>query len=396
MTEEQLKAGNFDFTFDLEDTVYVQLHPLEVSMQQSEPPRLVDNQYLFSVSPTARRWYELVAPKIYGAVKHKKEFCQISYSWYVRHHHTLTRMTTRRRILMQMNKLARDHVQRGYIFKIEYRTVREPGKEIDVLIRYYPGPEAKASIERIRLRTSTRRTTSFTVPAYSDGEVADVEERFIEEAPVRKAPAQPDPPAHALTPELVKRGIARQQAEKLLQQVADDQAVVDQLEWADHVVSQGQITNPPGFYVYILRNNITVPADFETAQKRELREKGEQATDALRQRRLDLEERYRQYVQAETDRYIQTYVPEGEYERLIAAKKAELLQTEGNQNIPDRLLSLMATGAVRSRLKAGIVVATFEAFCAEQEAESSGPAEPAAATPLPSDSAADTPPPFVV
>ncbi len=398
LTDEQLNDGKFDFDFDLEDVLYVQLHPMEVSMQQSQPPRLVDNEYLFSVGPSARRWYELVAPKIFGAVKHKREHCEISYSWYVRHHHTLKRHHERHRVLVQMQRIVEDHIRLGYIERVEYRAVKEPGKEIDFLIRYYPGPAAKASIERMRKRTSSRATTTFRIPAYSDGEIGNVDERFVEEPPRRKqrSPAVGD---HPLQGELVRRGIIPLQAEKLLSKIADDQPVIDQLEWGDHLVAQGQIQNPPGFYTWVLKNNISVPAEFETAGKRQAREEAQRANDAARQQRLELEERYRQYIESETDQYIQANLPEGEYDRLIAAKRDELLQTEANRLIPDRILSLMATGAVRSRVKIAIAFTTFEAFCQEQEATASPSApaaEPTPNLPPPSDPPAENSQPFVV
>ncbi len=66
LTEEELQDGKFAFNFDLEDTLYIQFHPFEVAIQESQPQRYLDNQYMFSVRPAARRWYELMAAKILG------------------------------------------------------------------------------------------------------------------------------------------------------------------------------------------------------------------------------------------------------------------------------------------------------------------------------------------
>jgi hypothetical protein len=53
-------------------------------MQKHQGQRPIDNEYLFSVSPSARRWYELLAPKIFGVVENKRNsqegFCEIRYS----------------------------------------------------------------------------------------------------------------------------------------------------------------------------------------------------------------------------------------------------------------------------------------------------------------------------
>ncbi len=143
VTDEELKDGHVSFDFDLEDTVYLLLHPNEVEMQGNQTQRPIDNEYLFSVGPSARRWYELLAPKIFGVVENRKDaeegYCEIRYSWYIKRHHTLKRHTERYRVVEQMNNLIKDHKAFGYLTKAEYRVIKEPGQEIDYIIRYYPG-----------------------------------------------------------------------------------------------------------------------------------------------------------------------------------------------------------------------------------------------------------------
>jgi hypothetical protein len=150
VTEEELTK--IEFKFDLEDVLYIKLDPLEVKMQQlqGQSQRLIDNQYLFSVKPAARRWYELMAGKIFGSVKNNSKFCEIRYSWYIKHHHTLKRYNERFRVVQQMNRVVADHFATGYLSKVEYRKSVEQGKELDFIIRYYPGEAAGESINRIR------------------------------------------------------------------------------------------------------------------------------------------------------------------------------------------------------------------------------------------------------
>lgn len=161
VTEEDLVNLNFDF--DLDDILYIKLDPLEARLQQGSDQRVYDNQYWFSVDPAARRWYELMAPKIFGTVKNKALFCEITYSWYVQHHHTLKRFYERRRVVEQMNRLVKDHLETRYLSSVDYRAVKEPDKEIDYVIRYYPGEGAGESIARIQghlheRKVLTRRT----------------------------------------------------------------------------------------------------------------------------------------------------------------------------------------------------------------------------------------------
>jgi hypothetical protein len=157
LTEEELTQSNFDF--DLADILYIRLDPLEAKLQQLQDRRILDNQYLFSLRPAARRWYELMAAKIFGVVSNKGTFCEIRYSWYIQHHHTLKRYVEHKRVRFQMDRVIKDHIESGYIVKSEYRAVKEPGQLIDYIIRYYPGPGATASLDRVQTHLRQRRVS---------------------------------------------------------------------------------------------------------------------------------------------------------------------------------------------------------------------------------------------
>jgi DNA-binding Lrp family transcriptional regulator len=156
LTEDELAQSKFEF--ELEDIMYIRLDPLEARLQQLQDRRILDNQYLFSLTPAARRWYELLAAKIFGVVNNKAQYCEIRYSWYVKHHHTLKRQYQRFRVVEQMKRVVRDHMESGYIAKVEYRAVKETDQEIDYIIRYYPGPGATTSMDRIQSHLRQRRT----------------------------------------------------------------------------------------------------------------------------------------------------------------------------------------------------------------------------------------------
>ena len=160
LTEEELAHANF--AFDLSDVIYIRLDPLEAKLQQLHDRRILDNQYLFSVNPAGRRWYELMAAKIFGVVTNNGQYCEIRYSWYVKHHHTLKRQYKRFRVVEQMKRVVHDHLQSGYLTKVEYGAVKEPDQEIDYIIRYYPGPGAKQSNVRIQqfIRDKRSRRTA--------------------------------------------------------------------------------------------------------------------------------------------------------------------------------------------------------------------------------------------
>ncbi len=157
LTAEELKDQQFEF--DLEDQLYIRLDPIEVQMQQlqAQQHRLIDNEYMFSVKPIARRWYELLAGKIYGTLKYNAPFFEIKYSWYIKHHHTLKKFNSLKRVTAQMNRVVQDHLDSGFLTRVEYRKVKEPDQELDFSIRYFVGAAAKGSINRIQGHISNRR-----------------------------------------------------------------------------------------------------------------------------------------------------------------------------------------------------------------------------------------------
>lgn len=157
LTEDDLKSVQFDF--DLEDKIYIRLDPIEVRLQQlqANQQRLIDNQYMFSIKPAARRWYEILAGKIFGTLKHNAQFFEIRYSWYIKHHHTLKKYYERRRVVQQMNGVVQEHLDSGFLTKVEYRKINLQDEEEDFLIRYYVGKAAKESIDRIQGAILNRR-----------------------------------------------------------------------------------------------------------------------------------------------------------------------------------------------------------------------------------------------
>lgn len=157
LTADELKDQTFEF--DLEDQVYIRLDPIEVQMQQlqAQQHRLIDNEYMFSVKPIARRWYELLAGKVYGTLRHKAPFFEIRYSWYIKHHHTLKRFNNLKRVTAQMNRVVQDHLESGFLKRVEYRKVKEADQELDFSIRYFVGAAAKDSINRVQGHISNRR-----------------------------------------------------------------------------------------------------------------------------------------------------------------------------------------------------------------------------------------------
>lgn len=360
LTEEQLQDGQFDFDFDLEDTLYVQLNPVEIQIQKNQPQRLIDTKYLFSVKPAGRRWYELVAPKIFGVVRNEGKYCEIRYSWYIKHHHTLKRYSERYRVVFQMKRLIQDHIDRGYISKVEYRSVKEPGQEIDWIIRYYPGEGARMSIQRILAHQYNKPS-----PTY--------EERVRVKNPTTENKKE-DPTVleqgidQALFAELVKRGVSDSHSSKLLRGLTQDQQVLEQLEWGDEVIAQappGKFYNPPGLYIQLIKDNVIPPPTFESSRKRKLRLEAEQTERKDQQERARLELAYEEYKKREIDEHISANYEE--YKQYVESKKQELLDKHKSMSFWDEnMLTRLAETGARAEVAKRIPLHTLEAFSREQ------------------------------
>jgi hypothetical protein len=364
LTPDELSAGKFDFAFELESTIYLQLHRLEVAMQENQDHRYIDNQYMFSVEPTGRRWLEIVGPRIFGVVKNAGTHCEIRYSWYVKQHHTLKRHAARFRIVEQMDTVVADHVRAGYILKPEYRAIHEPGEPLDFTIRYVPGPMASESIARVgqhlrgrSVRQATATATRRYLPTQRNSGIApEIAARDIDE--------------------LTRRGITEAAAKELLATMKPDQHLLELLEYGDHQIRQNPAAfkNPPGFYVSLIRQNNTPPPSFETRKRREARREGEQA----KEQRARLELAYDDYRRDAIDRFLATDVAPEEFEELARSQEAALRSS--HPRMPDETIARMARRTARGEITKRVTLLTFGAFCDhERQREADRPASAEAA-----------------
>ena len=349
LTDAELAAGKFDFNFDLNATLYVQLHQLEVAAHENQEHRYVDNQYMFSVEPTGRRWLEILGSKIFGVVKNGGQYCEARYSWYVKQHHTLQRQHAHSRVATQMNRVVADHMASGYILKPEYRTIQEPGEEVDFIIRYTPGPMAHESTNRIRASFKRQNHLSRASADATDA-MSDRQTRV---------------PLSSVRPEILaklgKRGIGETDARKLLAKLPYNQAVLDQLEWADSEITKarGKIANPAGFYISILRRNATPPPTFETSAKRLARQDEERRRALSRHEEEQVKAGYENYCVAEIEQYMSA-MPLPELEALRETKRGETKRRF--PNLSPALIDRSAEREVRNELRKLVQIIPFEEF----------------------------------
>jgi hypothetical protein len=112
-------------------------------------------------------------------------------------------------------------------------------------------------------------------------------------------------------PELMARGVTERRARQMALDLPDTQPVMDQIEYADFLIAQdkrgrGKISNPAGFYIWVLEQNLSVPQDFETSRRRELRSAREQNQTQERTRTLLLLEHYENYREQQVQRRLES------------------------------------------------------------------------------------------
>ena len=370
LSDDELQEGKFSFEFDLEDTIYLQFHPLEVAIQESQPQRYLDNQYMFSVGPSARRWYELMAAKMFGVVKNGGAYCEVLYSWYVNHHHTLTRSTSRRRVTQQIKEIVREHLDSKFISRVELRKIKEPGQEIDFIIRFYPGRAAKESISRVLSSINKKRLSGGepsrvsrhrkreddVVVLTATGSLDDDTERTIAEMPTTSPVI--DPP---FLTELTERGIFRAQAIKLVANIPPEQLdrIGDYVDYWDSIPLEKR---GPGLLYAFVQQNDPLPASFVTRRQRQAHQAEAERRQQLRLVEETLSASYEKHREAVIEEYIATALQPKDFDDLVAAERERMLQQDLWVRMSLERVTATAERFVRGQIAKGVATISFEDY----------------------------------
>jgi len=167
--------------------------------------------------------------------------------------------------------------------------------------------------------------------------------------------------------ELVQRGVAERKARQLALDIPDEQPVFDQIEYAEYLIQQdrrsrGKISNPAGFIIWAIENNLSVPLEFETSRKRSLREAQEQADNEQRCRAIQLETEYDEFCQEQIRKRLES---EYQTERLEIALREQMKAIKREQpewfgRIPEATRREVALGRLKSSIREGLNLPTFE------------------------------------
>jgi Replication initiator protein A len=180
--------------------------------------------------------------------------------------------------------------------------------------------------------------------------------------PVQAAPSEAEP---SLLHELTSRGLSQGHARRLLQSLPEGQSILDQLEYGDWMIAHSRkgILNPPGFYTYLLRENVIPPQSFETSSKRSLRAVAEQTRTTENRLRLELEQQYQEFCEERVRIYIEMKMDRSRYEERLREKFCEVRSTW--PRLPENSVKEISERALRADLRTEASLPSFDDFCHE-------------------------------
>jgi hypothetical protein len=295
------------------DAVHIVLNPPYRELLNHVETRPLDYDYLKKLSPGPQRFYELLSFQIYGAIAGTRARAKMLYSDYCKYAPQV-RYGDFDHVKKQMYKLHVPHRESGYITKIEYQMTSDPEGKADWEMFYTPGPKAFAEYHAF----TNKHAQQHTIPNSSDHPPIIENQRKPEQTTLGFCEG-----AAELLGQMTSRGIADKKARDLLAHLKPGQEVMDQLEYVDFLVAKdkrGKLENPPGLYVFYVRDNIQPPADFWSSRKAKLHDEAQQLKNAELAQKARLEIDYEEYRNAEIRRFAAA-LPVEEYEGIFQQQR---------------------------------------------------------------------------
>jgi hypothetical protein len=142
------------------ETVYLSLNDPYHALMNGSIWRPLDFAYLRTLTPSAQRWYELLSPKMFAAIKNGHPAAWIRYSDFCTLA-TARPQSTKQRMQSQMAVIHRSHLASGYLSSVSWRNERSEDGKPDWTIYYVPGPKAREEFAtfngpRVRAVASSR------------------------------------------------------------------------------------------------------------------------------------------------------------------------------------------------------------------------------------------------
>jgi hypothetical protein len=178
---------------------------------------------------------------------------------------------------------------------------------------------------------------------------------------------------------LITRGVQTARARRILLEAEEDQAVLDQIEYGDAEIArrnQGRdpIANPSGFFVYLVQNNVPVPAEFQTTRRTKLArlvsqgdETGvaRQAEQELQRDRLRFE--YEEYLERESMRWLQQHYREEDLQRLLVESRMLIRKEFRELCLPEQVLEELAWKRLRQEHLEQAGILSWDEYCRQEQ-----------------------------
>lgn len=167
------------------DAVYVILNDVYREVLNNAGTRPLDYDYLKILKPSSQRFYELVSPQIFAAIKYRLPFARYAYSNFCRYS-ALTRYTDGTKVKKQLYKVTKIHKESGYLESITYQETTDSEGQPDWWLHLVPGSKALAEFEQFakRQKPSERRSL----------EIVALEEQGLEVLPADGDIGENEPP----------------------------------------------------------------------------------------------------------------------------------------------------------------------------------------------------------
>jgi hypothetical protein len=343
------------------DAVYLILNEPYREVLNNAPIRPLDYNYLKALTPAAQRCYEIISYRIFAAIKFKLPHARLSYSEYC------TFSAQRRyfdfdHVKKQMYKVHRPHLQSHYLAKVWLEGSTDEEGNADWVMHYVPGAKARAEYAAFtRKGQLVELKPDDAIPG--GGEMPS---RAATSKKVKNAESHQEVDGDVLR-ELMQRGITEAKARRLLGALPTDHLVLDQLDWGDDLIkkaSPGTYRNPPGFYIYLIENNVLVPENFDTRRRKQLRHAAEEEQSRASAQLVERDLAYAEYMRETVDRYINESLSEAERQQLYDSKKRELVKQHSYiASWPEEQVHDVIHSAMQSEIMLRIDVISFEEFC---------------------------------
>ncbi len=178
-----------------------------------------------------------------------------------------------------------------------------------------------------------------------------------EDLPILAAVADATRSDPELLSELKRRGIQEGTARSLLESAAPGQPILDQLEYGDAQIARSpeEFRNPPGFYIYLVRDNVPVPQGFEPSRVRVARVRAEEERSAL-------EAAYAEYQSEAIRQRLDAMTPEERTRRLREKRDEVVKRLPAAATWSQEALSNYAEANLSRDLSREVPLLTFDEF----------------------------------